>query len=529
MPTAPATTVVRTTTTTQPFLGPGSTRGALPDGTLFDVHLDPSRIESLTGSSAGIIVELDARTSPVAGVLVTSRGPIEASGWDGSTYQIRTGSSSVELEAYDDVVDALGPDYKEIFEKGIVGSEVAGYPVLELTPPFRWATDDEIPLQMEVAFDTFVVRRGCGELAVACSPTHLVQVIPAASVFAPAPAWAIGQQVWIESPGPRPISDPWFLDPGPLGPRATHDVIWTEEEMIVWGGASGDRPPHLVEGAAFDPETNEWRMLPPAPIEQDQETRAIWADEAMIVMSPEETLSYRPSLDEWHVVGEGFRPAVYPGMTVLAGGRIYTWAPKGIVELHPSTGVWRELPRPGLGGFDPYLGALRSIDGILYAIGSADAICEGRLISEWTGAQGLAHPVVSLATPEYADCSYPNQTAVIDGRLVVWGDETLATKALDPGDGAWVEVGTTTLSSTEGPSGPVILEGGVVVPQYDEASIYDPVAERWTEITLPGYGNDTDMVWTGDEVLMWGAACCFGDGSNDLTSQDAWRWTPPEN
>ncbi len=217
MPTSTGSTVARTTTTTTAPLASGSTRGVLPDGTIFDVYLDPSRIEIDIGISAGIIVELDEGTSPVAGILFSSRGPIEASGWDGFTYQIRTGSSSVEMEAYEDVVDALGPEYKEIFETGIVGSEVAGYPVLELTPPFRWATDDEIPLQMEVAFDTFVVRRGCGELAVACSPTHLVQVIPSSSVFAPAPPWNQDQQVWIESPGNRPVSDPRRLAMDPTG------------------------------------------------------------------------------------------------------------------------------------------------------------------------------------------------------------------------------------------------------------------------------------------------------------------------
>ncbi len=54
------------------------------------------------------------------------------------------------------------------------------------------------------------------------------------------------------------------------------------------------------------------------------------------------------------------------------------------------------------------------------------------------------------------------------------------------------------------------------------------MTETWDRAIMPGFGFDHDMVWTGAEILMWGYACCFGDGRDEFISMDAWRWTPPE-
>lgn len=66
----------------------------------------------------------------------------------------------------------------------------------------------------------------------------------------------------------------------------------------------------------------------------------------------------------------------------------------------------------------------------------------------------------------------------------------------------------------------------ILVPQYPTGAIFDPATSAWTLVDLPGHGHDADMVWTGEEILMWGATCCYG--ATDPTFRiDAWRWTPP--
>jgi hypothetical protein len=189
------------------LLGPGSTRGVLPDGTSFDVSFEPSRVEWLTGVSGTILVDLPGGTSPSAGTLTFSRRQIE-SGWVGESYRISAGSDSVELEVDDSIVDVLGAGYQAVFDTAIEGKQVSGYPVLQLSPPLRWAEDDETSDPMQVRFGSFLVRRGCGDLAAACSPTHTLQVIPIELLSPEAPPWPPGQVVSIESSGTRSVSDP---------------------------------------------------------------------------------------------------------------------------------------------------------------------------------------------------------------------------------------------------------------------------------------------------------------------------------
>lgn len=68
----------------------------------------------------------------------------------------------------------------------------SGLPSFELSAPLRWADDEELPLQMEVQYPEFVVRRGCGAAAQACSDDESLQVIAADDVFSPAASWPGG-------------------------------------------------------------------------------------------------------------------------------------------------------------------------------------------------------------------------------------------------------------------------------------------------------------------------------------------------
>jgi len=68
----------------------------------------------------------------------------------------------------------------------------SGLPSFELSAPLRWAADEELPLQMLVLYREFVVRRGCGTTAKACTDDRRLQVIAADDVLSPAPSWPDG-------------------------------------------------------------------------------------------------------------------------------------------------------------------------------------------------------------------------------------------------------------------------------------------------------------------------------------------------
>ncbi len=115
-----------------------------------------------------------------------------------------------------------------------------------------------------------------------------------------------------------PEADEWrTLPPAPIADRMDHSMIWTGEEVIVWGGETGDYQ-RLDDGAAYNPATGQWRVLEEAPIEPRRGHVAVWTGEEMIVWG-----------------GRTSRPREHPTTVHDAGA------------YNPATGQWRTLPRGG--------------------------------------------------------------------------------------------------------------------------------------------------------------------------------------
>lgn len=156
------------------------------------------------------------------------------------------------------------------------------------------------------------------------------------------------------------------------------------------------------------------------------------------------------------------------------------------------------------------------MDGRLLAVGP-DA-CEARVIQEWTGEQWQE---VTTPPGHAGGCPLPAQTAAVDGRLVVWRDDSHPTFVYDPPRDHWEEVDPIPLRSMDRPSGPVVMANRFLVTRGPEGAIFDPATNDWQLVELPGHGTDATMVWTGEEVLSWDR-CCY-----EPDDVDAWRWTPP--
>ena len=68
-------------------------------------------------------------------------------------------------------------------------------------------------------------------------------------------------------------------------------VVWTGEQLIVWGGevaTEGFRPdrgwPTTNEGGIYDPGTGLWVSLPPAPLSARSQVTALWTGSEMLVI-----------------------------------------------------------------------------------------------------------------------------------------------------------------------------------------------------------------------------------------------------
>lgn len=181
-----------------------SVAGRLPDGTEYQLEFEPA-LESVeaTGIMAAVVLDLEDepdtrqelgcvnRCRAVAiGVTTFSKEETPGPSFEEGTFHIASGDWTMSLDIYQDILELWGDRTDQILTDSITPIDTeGGLPAYTIEPPLRWGTDTELPLQMEVDHGSFVVRRACGELSVACSADGEVQVIPAEEVSTSADEW----------------------------------------------------------------------------------------------------------------------------------------------------------------------------------------------------------------------------------------------------------------------------------------------------------------------------------------------------
>lgn len=134
----------------------------------------------------------------------------------------------------------------------------------------------------------------------------------------------------------NPTTGMWrTIATAPIEGRSYPAAIWTGTEMIVWGGSSNGQT--LAGGAAYDPAADTWRTLPAAPIDSAMKSTALWTGDEVIVLGGMRTVSpggaeaiadgaaYNPATDQWRILpplpGTSLPPypqAVWTGSAVIA-------------------------------------------------------------------------------------------------------------------------------------------------------------------------------------------------------------------
>ncbi len=90
----------------------------------------------------------------------------------------------------------------------------------------------------------------------------------------------VGNGWQVESYDPASMS--WsIIAPPPIPQRRAPMVVWTGQELIVWGGSIPAGPP-LASGAAYDPAIDTWRTIAPSPVALTQGS-TVWLWPRMIV------------------------------------------------------------------------------------------------------------------------------------------------------------------------------------------------------------------------------------------------------
>jgi len=250
-----------------------------------------------------------------------------------------------------------------------------------------------------------------------------------------------------------PITDTWtsmsYLGNAPL-PRADHSAVWTGSEMIVWGGF-GDAG-YLGDGAAYDPATDRWRSIEHYGAPQKRMLHAaVWTGSEMVVVGGKLERS-------WHIQGDGGRydPATDRWTTLRAGpltGRHVVWTGSELITWGPPS--WTSPDAIG-SRYDPATDSWSTLP----TAGAPSARVDATLV--WTGRE-----------------------------VIVWG--------------------------------------GSASPVLDTGAIYRPDTDSWRPTSTgggPGNRSEHTAVWTGQEMVVWG-------GTAGMMVSDGWRyelatdtWTP---
>jgi N-acetylneuraminic acid mutarotase len=140
-----------------------------------------------------------------------------------------------------------------------------------------------------------------------------------------------------------PVADTWAALPvPPLAPRLGHRAVATTDRMIVWGGSSeateGGR--YFGDGAVYDPAANGWvpAAAPPASLEARDNATAVWTGEQLLLWGGfgrseactpcfyGDGAAYDPVSNSWApigpapVSGRGAHRAVWTGRELLVWG-----------------------------------------------------------------------------------------------------------------------------------------------------------------------------------------------------------------
>jgi N-acetylneuraminic acid mutarotase len=147
-----------------------------------------------------------------------------------------------------------------------------------------------------------------------------------------------------------PERNAWTLLPAtPLSPRREATAVWTGKEMVIWGGAcrvglADEEQPHFDDGAALDPASGTWRSLPRSPLSARIDAPSVWTGNEMLIWGGlyagvtasqafGDGAAYSPEQDAW-------RP-LPPAPIHTRTSHAVVWTNEEMIVWGGRTGDWR--------------------------------------------------------------------------------------------------------------------------------------------------------------------------------------------
>jgi hypothetical protein len=245
-------------------------------------------------------------------------------------------------------------------------------------------------------------------------------------------------------------SNTWgAIPPAPIPGRSFPASGWTGTELLVWGGwdgsYSGEEPGTLSDGAAYDPATQQWRLLPPSGL-TPRAPLSVWTGEELIVWGTSLRTKNRP-LD-----GAAYDPASDSWRTI----------PEGPIELTDAVGVWTGTEMIVFG-----------------------AALHGGNFPETPTAIGAAYDPARdtwRQLPESDIDPNANTASWLDDRLIAW-DYSEHTSAYSPDAEAWTSLTGPPVDACEDVPTSVTAEGFVFGELCGELVVMLPGEDGWHNVT----------------------------------------------
>ena len=318
-------------------------------------------------------------------------------------------------------------------------------------------------------------------------------------------------------------------------------MVWTGEEMIVWGGESDELGSEVFsDGAAYDPETGQWRLIAESPLRPRIYHVAAWTGEEMLIVGGipwPDAAAYDPTSDSWRPIRPppipvrgpgGVGPEGYLG-AVWTGEELVVWNVQSdeAAAYNPDMDEWRVLPATEM---DVDNGALRWDGENVYAFGTVvfnPPNSEEMSTSRLAGDEWERLPDTEFAEEGFS--ALAPLTAWTGQRFLAWGDsgEDGLTIEFDPSTDTWSPTEDVISAPCEAHGEPLAGEGVVFTFSWCQLSIgiYDTETDTWSEAAVDGSPRARYTVWTGDTLINWGDTCCYGSGGQPFDTQ-AWMYEP---
>jgi len=341
----------------------------------------------------------------------------------------------------------------------------------------------------------------------------------------------------------NPATDTWQATSTVNAPggRTHHTAVWTNSEMIVWGGA--DDSSSLSTGGRYNPVTDTWQ--PTASISSGfarYDHTALWSGRDMIVWGGTNGTNtfnngarYNPATNRWRLISSINAPsarsahtAVWTGTEMIVwGGWIGTTLLNTGGRYNPRTNTWTPTSTvnapPGRAGF---VSVWTGTEMIIWGGGS------------WQGGRyAPASDTWTLTNANEATSAREGHTATWTGvEMVVWGGDDRFNGTVNTGGRYTLATDSWQPTPTTGAPGPrnqhtaiwtgteVIIWGGGYGSTYKTGGRYNPTANTWTATSTVGAPEaraNHSAIWTGTEMIVWG-----GDGPSSPWLNTGGRYNP---